>query len=396
MVMSWSGRVGLSLLAFAGVLAGCDHSVAPIEAPGPQLIAIGGESNTVPIVDEGLGRVVAQLGPVASFKGPSAALPASHTVAFVAADSTGRALIGVDLQIRVLTTLLRLDSPVARHQQDGVWIRGGGLAFGPTGRQAFLGSTFKTDPDAAVADTEFIGVVDLQSGHVNAAIPFQIRGPSSLATIAPSAALPRGGIAALGSRRPFGSVPAAPEMLIVIDAGSFAVVDSAMLEGSTEATSSLLRQVVVAPDGSAAYATSQDGRVFVYDLVRHTVSHSAQMGPTSLGIAPDGQRLYATNGGTLVDSPGSGVILMMTPDLRVVDSVDLRNMAALDRVVPALGVPVIDDTGQSLFVAAGTSSIGPVFGTQPLRVLQVDLTSHRLVSAIPLGEYGGAALFFGR
>jgi hypothetical protein len=397
MMMNWSGQAARSVLALVGVLTACDRSVSPTLSPGPQLIAIGGESGSVRIVDEGLGRIVAELGPVARYAGPAAAIPGSHTIAFIAVDSSGRTLVGVDAQTQTLTTLIRLDSPVARHQVDSVWIRAGGMAFDATGQHAVLGSAYKTDPDGAVVpDTEFVAVVDLRSGHLMATIPFQVRGASALAAIAPNAVFPRGGIVALGSRRPLGSVAQTPDMLIVIDAGTFAVVDSATLQASTQVSRNLLRQVVVARDGSAAFITSDDGRVFAYDLVNHVVAHSVQMSPASLAVAPDGQRLYATNGGSLIDSPGSGVILVMTPDLRIVDSIDLRNLAALDHVVPALGDPLIDDAGTTLFLAAGTSSIGPLFGTQPLRVLRVDLASRKLVSAIPLGDYGGAELFFVR
>jgi DNA-binding beta-propeller fold protein YncE len=360
------------------------------------VIAIGGESASVAVVDAASGKVAARPGPVPIYKTAATPSPDGTTIYFVAADQAGAKLFALDARTHELVLWLSLDSPVSPQQLDGVWIRGRALSLTPDGTRLLVGGAFLSDPTKAVGtEGEVIAVLDVQTRRLVGTVdPLQVRGSVSMAMLPRGAALSAGGVVAIGSRTVHRSARPTLDQLFVIDAATLAVIDSALIAPSRQDSDVLLGQVLASPDGGRAYVTDVAGSIYVYDLVTRRVTRSVRFpNRVSITIAPDGQRIYATNGGNLFDSPGAGVIYVMDADLQPLPTIDLRDHALLDRVTPALGAPVVGSAHPKLYVAAGTSSIGPLFGSQPLRILEVDLHTRELNRAIPLNDFGRAWLF---
>lgn len=376
--------------------SGCNGSTGPSNQGRAVVIAIGGESPSVAVVDAAAGYVIARPGPVPVYKVAATSSLDGTSIFFVAADQSGAELFALDGRTYTLAPWLPMDSPVSPQQLDGLWIRGRSLALTPDGTRLLAGGAFSSDPRQTVApDGELIAALDVRTRRVVGTVgPLQVRGPVSMATLPPGSALSGGGVLAIGSRTLYGSERPTLDRLFVIDAATLAVVDSAVIAPAQPASDVLLGQVLGSPDGRRAYVTDAAGSVYVYDLVSRRVTHDVQFAnPVSIAIAPDGQRIYATDGGNLTSSPGTGMVNVMDADLNRLPPIDLRGLALLDGVTPALGAPAIDSAGSRLYVAAGTSSIGPTFGSQPLRILEVDLQKRILIRAVPLNDFGGAWLF---
>ncbi|MGH7649703.1 MAG: YncE family protein [Gemmatimonadaceae bacterium] len=270
------------------------------------------------------------------------------------------------------------------------------MAFSPDGAKLFAAGAFPNNPWANLPppDGEFIAVLDAQLDTVLARIgPLQARQTFGLATLPAGSAAPHGAILAVGSRRRQGAGPGnTVDQLWVIDPTTYAVIDSLQPEPSPPAgQDALLTQVVASPDGEHAYVVSDTRVIYECDLAAHvTVASAPARGTGQLAIAPDGETLYLTDQGDYFDTPGFGQVFVYGADLSQRPPIDLR--PAFGGGVPVTHGIAVSPSDTLLYVATGTGSLGPNYGTQPLQLLIIDLTGHAPIRKVPMGGYGTATL----
>lgn len=112
-----------------------------------------------------------------------------------------------------------------------------------------------------------------------------------------------------------------------------------------------------------------------------------------IAFSLDGRTIYVTDGGDLFDTPGSGQIAVFDADLNPQPPIDLRTSAAVNGHPPSMHGAAGSSDGRMLYVAAGTPSRGPLYGSQPARLLVIDCSTRRLLRAIPLNDWAPAGIY---
>jgi len=154
-------------------------------------------------------------------------------------------------------------------------------------------------------------------------------------------------------------------------------------------------QFVPAPDGSRAYMVGAT-KIVSYDFAQRVMVASTDRQATGmLSINPDGNRLILTDAGTWPDSPGSGLLRLYDANLSFLGVIDVSTPLAAGphSIVPIrTGFAVASRDGRRFFVRSGSEIRGPLYPSQPARVLTVDVGERRLLRAVPLGGFGSSLL----
>jgi DNA-binding beta-propeller fold protein YncE len=384
-------------LVGSALAAACTGATVPRPA-GEVVAVIGGEKPSIAVVDAAAGSVAARPGPMQPFKDAAALAPDTQTLRVVAVGRGGRELVAIDARTLRISSRLALNSPVASHQLDSLYIGGTALAFSPDGTRLFVGNAYRVNPSAnPPPDGEAVAVLDANATHVLGTVgPIQVVEGAGLAQLPPGAARAAGGVLAIGTRLRSASGQPTQSQLFVIDPGTLAVVDSAVFRppgaGATSAPDTLT-QVVPAPDGRSVYVVGRSGLLYHYDLVARTVLATTPIPNGAVAVAPDGQTLYVTDAGDFFNTPGSGLVEVFGPNLEPRPPIDLRTVAAAaNGQAPSTTGAAVSLDGSRLYVATGTASIGPLFPVQPLRLLIIDRASGALLRAVPVDDFGGATL----
>jgi DNA-binding beta-propeller fold protein YncE len=377
----------LALCAGCMVTGSCRSPGEPDRglAPGAAAIVAAGENSAFALVDLAAERVVAHLDEGWEAAGPVASsLDGATLYAKVFGDARGAELVAVDTRTFSIAWREAVSDGTRRREVDGVELWGGSaLAASPDGRRLFVASAFRTGvPGVAVLDAKTRAVV----GFIG---PLVVT--SELVTQPPSAGAAAGAILALGARttddRPLA------DSLLVIDPRTLEVLRADDVRPrSTAGPRVQLWQVLPAPDGRHVYVVASDG-IFKLDLESRAVVATAALPSFGrLAIAPDGQWLYLTDPGTAFDDPGSGLLYVFGPDLQRREPIDLRS-AALNGIPPVTLAAAVARDGTAVYVTAGTTSRGPLYGPQPARLLVVDPAARLVRTVIQLEDWGVGPVF---
>lgn len=385
-VMALIGLLGVACSA----LTACSDTSAPNAAPRELLFAVGGEGNSIFVIDPVAGEVIARPGPLPLDKGQPVLSPDSATLFFVADDQSGAGIYALDTRTLRAPLWLDLGTPSARPVHDGVWFSGGLMAMVPSEPALYLTAYSAPAQSDPPLDDGRIALVDTGTQRVTTTI-----GPlddiTGSAFLPPGAVAPDGALLVVGSR--LRSQRPSLSWLFVIDPATHAIIDSAAVNAPNPAGGATLRGVVASPDGRHVYLAGADATLYGYDLVEHRIVGSAPLDGGSLTISPDGQRLYAVNPGmpVIFIPPSDSVQVFDATTITPLPSINLAGNPAFGSGPQVMSIRVSRD-GKWLYLASG----GPHLSGQPLRVVVMDRATDSVVHVIQLGDYGNVALVVGR
>jgi hypothetical protein len=158
-------------------------------------------------------------------------------------------------------------------------------------------------------------------------------------------------------------------------------------------------QVIASPGGVHLYLRGPGIRRFDTRTRQFTAEAStAAVGPHArLHVSRNGARIYLTDPGNFFDHPGPGVIYAWTSELQPLPPVDLGETGIPGSSTPPVASGIATSAaGDTLFIATGTTSIGPLYGRQPAYLLMLDSDSHQLLRRIDLNGWGPGAVILPR
>jgi DNA-binding beta-propeller fold protein YncE len=387
-------RLTLTVVLPSAVLTGCGDGAGP-EPLGEAVLVFGGEGSRLSVVDGTTGRIAATPGPVARSKRANALAPDGSTAYVTLLGEThGNELAALSLPAGRFRWRLALTDPgnEAATLVDGLELYGSALATTPDGARLVISHALRPADRARVLDSARVALLDLTTRHVLATVgPLSVN-PDGLATLPAGPAAPRGAVLAIGARKR--GVSPSLDWLFVLDPETLAATDSAALTPAAADAGGTLRRLVVAPDRRRVYLLARDGELIAYDLVDRAVVGRSHAPPGAwLAVAPDGQRVYASDPGSFIDSPGSGKLFVFDGTLAPLGAIDLGTAAAVNGFPPATHGLAVSRDGARLYVASGTASVGPLYGPQPQRLLVVDVAQRTILHATALGDYGPAGVY---
>ena len=149
---------------------------------------------------------------------------------------------------------------------------------------------------------------------------------------------------------------------------------------------------IEAPGGDLLF-TGNYTNIYAYSRQQRAVLGSTERPALGeMALSPNGQILVLSDAGTFPDDPGSGRLFVFHRSLQLVRLIDLT---AQQRTVWPLVTSHMSFSpdGRWLYVAAGTPSVGPVYGAQPVQVLVIEATTFQVIRAIVLEDFGFVKLF---
>lgn len=380
-------RILLSVSILSIGLAACSDAAGPLRGSREVALAVGGEGNTIFVVDPAADRVLARPGPLPWAKMLPVISPDSSTLYFLAADQSGSAIYTLDVNSFGLTRWLDINSPPAVRVLDGLWLHGSLMGITPNGKELYI-HAYSVDPyrgDPPLDDGR-MAFIDIATRHVVASTgPLEdLRGTDLLP---PGPVAPDGAILILGERLR----DQAPSLtwLFVINPATRSIVDSAVVTPPNPGRGGTLSGVLASSDGQHVYLKGRDGTFYGYDLVERRVFATAHLtsGSARISISPDGDRIYA------VDPGAPGIFVPSSLAIQVFDATNLTELApinldgqeVLNGKAPLVNNLVVSPDGEQLFLAAGAPKL---FSTQQSQLLVMDLSSGVITKAIPLGDWG--------
>lgn len=100
--------IRISLLASAFALIACSDASGPRTHGGDVIFALGGENNSVVVIDPGAGSVIGHSGPIPAYHLSSVFSSDSARLFFSAADSTGGAIYSLNTTTFALRRVIEL------------------------------------------------------------------------------------------------------------------------------------------------------------------------------------------------------------------------------------------------------------------------------------------------
>lgn len=345
----------------------------------------GGESGRFLLLDGSEGKVAIVSEPGPQYSDAFAFSPDSGTLYFTAFGEGGassKEVIALDTRSLQVIWRERLNDIAGRSTIGEVRVWGTyTLGVSSDGRTLVV--------DGARGDTVGLVVIDIQ-----ARAPVGFAGPLAsgwqVAASIPADMNSGSGTLLLGGTRHM-SDDLKTGYLFMLDGATFEILDSFPITQTVEERGGI-RQLLPSPDGRYLYVVALDS-LYQFDRVeRRIAARAARPVPypgARLAIAPDGQTLYMTDPGDGRDTPGSGRLFVLGPDLARRDPVDLRSAANI--VVTHSAAVSLD--GTSIYVTSGTASVGPLYGFAPSRLLIVDRRALNLLRSVELDDWGVRQVF---
>jgi hypothetical protein len=210
-------------------------------------------------------------------------------------------------------------------------------------------------------------------------------------TIQPGALLPVGGVLALGTRLATivndDSERRRGQFYFLVGA-PMTIRDSVKFLTSTDSIAGGVVDMIVDTTGNYAYFTTYSRKLYKYDLGRRAYAGSIDLpayGP--LALSPDGLSIYVIDATQSTDLPGSGFMYVADATLSATQTIDL-NAAAREGLPPQLNSIVVGKGSAQIYVGAGTSSRGPLYGVQHGSVIAVDARTRAVTQILRLSTWG--------
>lgn len=347
----------------------CGSPVNPSE--GADLAVAGGESLRVVYLNAETGSIT---GTAPFTVGPTAASAfdqARQVGYFTANGAAGRELLALNFS----TNTIEWRAPMAAVGYpvfyNGVQLFGAPMALLPGNASLIM--------LAVRHDSVGIATFDLGTRTLGA-----FRGPLKAGFIALPAS---GNVAAVlqTGKRPDGRISTS---VLILDPGDLRTLDSIAPAPPYEDPS-----LPIEVPGGDRLLMSNYTHIYLYSRQQRTVLASVQRPALgAMAFSPNGQLIVLGDFGTFPDDPGSGKLYVYNASLQLQQVIDLAPVSLDGNRVVTTQMAFSRD-GRWLFVAAGTSSRGPLYGPQPAQVVVIDATTLQVLRAIPLNDWGSVQLF---
>jgi len=354
----------------ASLLVSCDSPLNP--SVGADLAVVGGESHRVDYLNAELnsptGTAPFSLGPILA----SAYDESSRTGYFTVSSGTGTELLAVAFVsngIEWRTPISDVANPVL---YDGVQLVGAPMALLPGNATLIM---------RAVRN----GVVGIATFAVANRALGVFRGPLDVLNFA---ALPHSGHVAAVIKTGLREDGRASSSILILDPRDLHTLDSIAPAPPNEDPFLPFE----APGGDLLF-TGNSTNIYAYSRQQRRVLGSTERPVVGeMALSPNGQIVVLSDAGTFPDDPGSGRLFVFHRSLQLVRVIDLTTYSLTGFPVVTSHLSFSPD-GRRLYVAAGTASIGPVYGAQPVQVLVIEATTFQVIRAIPLYDWGFVRLF---
>ncbi len=383
----WSDG-GTRVLGEIAVVMTLVVSTACVESTGPVarndlVIVGGGELNSIAAVSVSRGEVAARIGPIPRYKDMFALAPDSSRLYISSFDNSSPVtLTVVDTRSLRVVAQERMSAIAARSRVGPVLPLGGyGMAVSPDGNKLIVNG-LRGDSGAWLQDSARVLVIlDAASlTPVGVVGPFKIPADGIVSVPGPADGASQR-VMVLGG--PPGATVLPSRVILVLGGPDLLVVDSIQLGVP------VYRLVPIGSRGMALLFSARS--VYLFDITKHALVDSAPRvtGSGGLCLAPDG-RLYQTDSGDGIDTPGSGQVQVYTSSLELLPPIDLRPGLAAS---PTLNGCAVSHDGRLLLVSSGTASLGPTFTPQPGRLFEVDRSTGRLLRIVDIGDWLSREVF---
>lgn len=377
---------GVSLLLPLAALS-CRVSSEPPD-PTSALIATAVTSATddakqeLVVVNPQTGTLVGRK-PLAGILLGMANLPNTSSAVALSATGIGREAFAFD--IASLRTLWTASLPLEACCSEGQSVRvseAPGLLVLPPQDIVFFG--------AKRANENGFAIVDVATRTVKAFAP------DSSQLVVGAALLPRDGSRAdvMILSRQKGVAGSNGDRIVVLD-GTTLTTRSVITRSDLGFPDGPFVQVLGFSSGARLFAVFP-GRIVLFDMSTRTVIAQRSLKVRGrLSISPDDQWLCLSDQGEWPDTPGSGLLRMIKADLssdRLIDVSSPLGGTPDSPTATVSGPSQFGADGNTLLVRTGTTRFGPLYPTQPARVLVVDLRRDALTRSIMLGGYDASYL----
>lgn len=377
-------ETGVRALASVGLvlLAACSDPAHPQAGPLDTILVGGGESTSVAVLSVESGAVFARPGPVPTFKDAYALSSSNNRLYLTARDnSSPAALLAIDTHSLTIALHELLSAMSARNTTGAALTLSGSyaLAVSPDGTQLVMDALSGGSQGLAFIDvatltpTAFLGPLYVSPGCI---VPWSSQGGAARYLV-------------VGARTPYFQAPRA-DYLYVIGGQPLAVLDSFQLTPPRTDGSLGLLQAIPSIDDSTVFVVTSDSLVRFETTSRRAQASAPRPSSGWLVLSPDESQLYLTDPGSAFDSPGSGLVYVFGSSLNKLTSIDLKS--------PSNGVPVSNyaaftKDSRFLLVSSGTSSRGPLFGSQPGRLFVIDRATNQVANVVSTGDWLARQVF---
>ncbi len=236
-----------------------------------------------------------------------------------------------------------------------------------------------------------VAIVDLSSRTAIGFIP-RLRA-RKMFRVPPGALLPEGGVLALGTTEPqpiptYDDTQRRRGSLYLLSGDPPTIRDSIKFLSSADSSAGGVAEMMLDAAGRYLYFTTFSSYIHKYDLETRTYAGSLKLpifGP--LAISPDGASVYVIDGTQTIDNPGSGFMYVCDSALTAAQEIDL-NSASREGLAPQLNAVAVSQDGLLVYVGAGTSSRGPLYGVQHGSIIVVDAQEKAVKRVFPLTTWG--------
>ncbi len=236
-----------------------------------------------------------------------------------------------------------------------------------------------------------VAIVDLSSRTAIGFIP-RLRA-RKMFRVPPGALLPEGGVLALGTSEPqpiptYDDTQRRRGSLYLLSGDPPTIRDSIKFLSSADSSAGGVAEMMLDPAGRYLYFTTFSSYIHKYDLETRTYAGSLKLpvfGP--LEISPDGASVYVIDRTQTIDNPGSGFMYVCDSALTAAHEIDL-NSASREGLAPQLTALAVSRDGLLVYVGAGTSSRGPLYGVQHGSIIVVDAQEKAVKRVFPLTTWG--------
>jgi len=367
-------RVDSCVLLTLGTLAtACGNATGPrIVSSG--VLVIGNWAESLAVVARSGDSLLGRVGPIPSYKSAVGLSPDGTGLYITASDaSTPPSLFEVNLSTGEVSRTVAM-SAMAMRSVAGPISPSGTYLLAPT-----------PDLRGLLIDGDSAGVPGLVYVDLATLTPRHFRDSVFVAAGA-SAVLPGTKRLAILIRR-VTDVPA-DDWVMVLDSTGLQAIDSVPVTSPTIRSYPEATELVPGADSAHIYVVRPD-TIALFDLTSKSVVDNVKTGVANGWLCRDPVTgdLYLTDPGDGFNTPGTGMIVVFGSALTPVTTIDLTS-ESVGGVPPVLVACAVDGQLGNLYVSSGTAYRGPLFGTQPGRLITLRVQDGAVVHTVSLDDWG--------